>query len=119
MKNKDMAEISSQTIAEMASLFEESESRNVKGGMSRISRMESHIECTADTLNRLLTLNPSQTALMRVLMFYALNSQEEDKRDIVRTLMGKNGLCELVNHIEASHSELCIMQEVLDTICNS
>lgn len=114
-----MKEISSQTIAEMAKIFGQSENNNVNGGMSKISRMESHLEYTADTLNRLLALNPSQMALMRVLMFYAVNSKDGDKCDIVRTLTGKNGVCELLNHIEASHSELCILQDVLDTICNS
>lgn len=114
-----MKEISSHTIAEMADIFEQSENDNSKNGMSKISRMESHLEYTADILNRLLALNPSQTALMRVLIFYAANSKDEDKCNIVRTLIGGNGVYELLSHIEASHSELCILHDVLDTICNS
>lgn len=114
-----MKEISSQTIAEMANIFEQSENNNINGGMSKISRMESHLENTVDTLDRLLALNPSQTALMRVLIFYAANSKDGDKCNILRTLAGENGVCELLNHIEASYSELCILHDVLDTICNS
>ncbi len=111
-----MKEISSTTIAEMAALFTESETESTKGNMSDIARMESHLQSTADILNRLVSLNASQAALRRVLTFYAMDSQDKDKRDVVRTLIGNNGIFSLLDHIEASHHEINVIGGVLEAL---
>lgn len=102
----------------MAALFTESETENTKGDMSDIARMESHLQSTADLLNRLVSLNASQAALRRVLAFYAMDSQDKDKRDVVRTLIGDNGIFPLLDHIEASHHEINVMGSVLEALGN-
>ena len=112
-----MKSVSQETIAEVAAIFAESQTENTDSNMSKVAKMENHLECTTDLLNRMVSLNPSHKALMRVLAFYATDSNDKDKNDIIRTLMGDNGICELVSLIESSHRELHVTQSALEMLC--
>lgn len=104
-------------INELANAF----NKNAKGyyfgnitSKDRFSQMVDMLGCVLDQLNR--TENGLISPLMRIVAHYAATSNDPDKKTVIEKMTQQNGVCPLLERIQAGSDIIGVWADFLETL---
>lgn len=104
-------------INELANAFSKSEKSYYFGNISNIDRFSNMVDMLGAVIAKLQnTENGLISPLMRIIAHYAATSSDPDKRSVIDKITQSNGVCVLLECVEANSDIIGVWDNFLETL---